>query len=318
MSSGASPALQGILCDVPGIRVGHYHDLQAQTGCTVVIPQSPAIAGVDVRGFAPGTRELILLDPLKSIQKIHALLLTGGSVFGLAAATGVVKFLEEKNIGHETGAARVPIVPAAVIYDLAIGSSTLRPDEKMGYAACKNARADDAGRGKIGAGCGATVGKLLGMDMASTGGIGQASVLLDGGCIVSALSVVNALGDVIDPVTNKIIAGAQDKSTGEFIDSLAWLKTNAGKMSDLWGNTTLAVVATNAKLSKLQAAKVAQMAHDGFARAINPVHTKFDGDTIFTLSCGEIELDEMVVGAVAAEIVTQAIVDAVKVANRLD
>ena len=315
MNRKADSPLKGVLCDVPGIRVGHSENLPARTGCTVIIPQAPVIAGVDVRGFAPGTRELVLLDPLKSVQKIHALLLTGGSAFGLAAATGVVQFLEEKKFGYDTGVAHVPIVPAAVIFDLATGEAAVRPDAKMGFAACENATADDVTRGQRGVGAGATIGKLLGMDSASEGGIGQASAQLDGGCIVSALAVVNALGDVIDPATNRIIAGARDKNSGKFIDSLAWLKANAGTLQNLWGNTTLAVVATNARLNKVQATKVAQMAHDGLARAINPVHTKFDGDTIFALSCGEIELDEMVVGAVAADVVSQAVVNAAMVAN---
>lgn len=315
MVKTAGSPRQGFLCDVPGLRIGHSHDFSARTGCTVILPDRPVCAGVDVRGFAPGSRELILLDPLKSVQEIHAVLLTGGSAFGLAAATGVVDYLEKRNIGFDTGVARVPIVPAAVIYDLATGDATIRPDVKMGFAACENAVVDDLTQGQFGAGTGATIGKLTGMESACAGGIGQASGQLDGGCVVAALAVVNALGDVVDAASGQIIAGARDKQTGQFIDSLAWLKANAATLKKLWGNTTLAVVATNARLNKVQATKVAQMAHDGFARCIRPVHTKFDGDTIFALSCGEIEIDEMVVGAVAAEIVAQAVVNAARVAN---
>ncbi|KAA3618817.1 MAG: peptidase S58 family protein [Calditrichaeota bacterium] len=309
--------MKNILGDIPGIKIGHCENKEARTGCTVIFPPNEATAGVDVRGFSPGTREVALLDPLKSVQKIHAIFLTGGSAFGLDGATGVVQFLEENGIGYDTGVARVPIVPAAVIYDLANGSSTVRPDRKMGYQACQNAILDESSNGQIGAGCGATVGKVLGMEMSMAGGIGQASTQIDGGCIVSALSVVNALGDIIDPQKNKIVAGARDKKSGHFINSTAWLQGNAGKLKEMWGNTTLAVIATNAKLTKLQATKVAQMAHDGFARVINPVHTKFDGDTIFAISCGDIEVEEMVVGTVAAEVVAQSIVKAVRVANNL-
>lgn len=186
----------------------------------------------------------------------------------------------------------------------------------MGYTACQNAQEKDFSQGNIGVGCGATVGKITGMENSMPGGVGQASVQLEGGCIVSALVVVNALGDVIDPQSNAILAGARDKSTGEFINTMAFLKTNASKLQAMWGgNTTLAVVATNANLTKVQAAKVAQMAHDGFARAINPVHTKFDGDTIFAMSCGNLEVDEMILGAVAAEVVAESIINAVHAAN---
>ncbi|KAA3656500.1 MAG: peptidase S58 family protein [Calditrichaeota bacterium] len=308
--------MKNCLTDVTGIKVGHCHNSRAQTGCTVILPEKGAVASVDIRGFSPGTRETALLDPLKSVQKIHAILLTGGSAFGLDAAAGVVQFLEENDIGYDTGLARIPLVPAAVIYDLATGSSTIRPDKKMGYTACQNARETDVSQGKIGVGCGATVGKITGMENSMPGGVGQASLQLDGGCIVSALVVVNALGDVFDAQNNAIIAGARNKSTGEFINTMAYLQANASKLKAMWaGNTTLAVVATNAKLTKVQAAKVAQMAHDGFARAINPVHTTFDGDTIFAMSCGDLDVDDMVIGAAAAEVVEQSILNGVRAAN---
>jgi len=322
----------GSITDVPGIRLGHAHDLKARTGCTVVLCEADgAKAGVDVRGAAPGTRETDLLNPENFIERLHAVLLTGGSVFGLDAACGVVRWLEERGIGFDTGVARVPIVPAAVIFDLAEGDARVRPDSLMGYAACEQATAQGTAEGRIGAGAGATVGKILGMAMASPGGIGTASMKLANGATVGAIVVVNAFGDIIDPANGRILAGARSPEGG-WLDTQHMIETGSPAESDpktrarkkraephatptapghpfsVMQNTTLAVIATDAALTKAQARKVAAMAHDGLARAIKPIHTMFDGDTIFALSTGGIQADITVIGAVAAAVVSRAIV----------
>src|SRR5262249_18834295 len=310
-----SSSSKNSITDVPGIKVGHAQDTVARTGCTVILcGPDGAVAGVDVRGAAPGTRETDLLEPGNLVDRIHAVVLTGGSVFGLDSACGVVRFLEERGIGYETGVARVPIVPAAVIYDLAVGDATIRPDSRMGYEACLQA-SQQAGDGRIGAGTGATVGKILGHDYASPGGIGSASIRVRGGATVGALVVVNAFGDLIDPSSGQILAGARDPS------GIGWLNTSREltEAGDLLGdtsspsgiqNTTLAVIATDALLDKAQARRVASMAHDGLARAVRPVHTMFDGDTVFALSTGNMKADITAIGAAAAEILAQAIVRA--------
>lgn len=298
------------ICDVPGIRLGHAHDLVARTGCTVILPAAPAVAGVDVRGSAPGTRELELLRPVRLVQAIHGLLLTGGSAFGLDAAGGVQKYLEERGLGFDVGVTKVPIVPAAVIFDLAIGSAHVRPDAEMAYQACLSASANETRQGAIGAGCGATVGKLHGMVSSMAGGIGMAS-WRKGDLAIGALAVVNAFGDVVDQKTGKILAGARHED-GSFIDTLAHLKNFPVAPFSPWsGNTTLVAVATNAAFNKEEITKIAQMAQDGLPKAIRPTHTPYDGDIVFALSVGTERADVMAVGAIAAELVAEGIVKAV-------
>ena len=309
--------MRNSIVDVSGIAVGHAHDLEALTGVTVVLCEAGAVGGVDQRGGAPGTRETDLLRPMHLVQRVHAIVLTGGSAFGLDSASGAMRYLEERGIGYETPNARVPIVAAAVLFDLGIGRADVRPDAALGYAACASATSDEARSGNVGAGAGATVGKILGMGQAMKSGVGTASVDLGDGAVVGALFAVNALGDVVDPATGKIIAGA--RSAGEhsltFIDTLdaarQLIKTPAQRFASP-DNTVIGVVATNADLTKEEANKVAQMAHDGLARAIRPAHTMFDGDTIFALATGQVPADVNVIGAYAAEVTARAIVNAVR------
>ena len=310
------------LTDVTGIEVGHAQDDQALTGCTVILCRKGAVAGVDVRGSAPGTRETDLLDPLNLVEKAHAILLAGGSAFGLDAAGGVMRFLEEQGIGFNTGVTRVPIVPAAILFDLGIGDPRVRPDAAMGYQAARAASSAPPAEGNVGAGCGASVGKILGLKQAMKSGIGGAS-LKTGGLTVAALVAVNAFGDVIDPQTGRILAGArstrlgpiQAGAEGYFADTVETMKTLLGRTVlkvAARANTVIGVVATNAKLSKAEATKVAQMAHDGIARVVRPAHTMLDGDTIFALSTGSRQADISSVGSFAAEVMAQAVLAAVK------
>ena len=277
----------GNLCDVPGVLVGHATDEVGLTGCTVVLFDTPAgaVVGVDVRGSSPGTRETDLLNPIGRVEETHALLLTGGSTFGLGAADGVVRFLEEKGVGYDVRVARIPIVPAAVISDLAVGDAMVRPDAAMGYEAAAAARSGDFPQGSVGAGTGASVGKVLGLERAMKGGLGSASAALPGGLVVAALAVVNAFGDVRDPSTGKILAGSR-KEDGTLADSVEHFMEAAPFIRWRAENTTLALVATNARLTKPGVTKVAQMAHDGIARAVYPVHTSVDGDLVFAASIG--------------------------------
>lgn len=304
---------------LPGIWVGHAQDMEAQTGCTVVLAPEGAVCGVDQRGGAPGTRETDLLRPMHAVEKVHAVLLTGGSAFGLAAADGVVRWLEENEIGYDVQVARVPIVPAAVLFDLAVGRADVRPDAAMGYAACQAAVTDDSidTAGCIGAGTGAMVGHILGPQGRMKAGLGSAMIDLGNGLLVGALFAVNCFGDVIDPNSGQILAGARTMPQGDFADTLQILKQAAGA-GEPQGNTVIGVVATNATLSKETANKVAQMAHDGLARTIRPAHTMFDGDTIFALATGRHPATDVnLIGAFAAEATAQAIVNAVKQANEL-
>ncbi len=311
---------------MPGLRVGHAQDDEALTGCTVILCEKGAVGGVDQRGGAPGTRETDLLDPVNAVEKVHAVLLAGGSAFGLDAASGVMRYLEEKGIGFNTGVARVPIVPAAILYDLAIGRADRRPDLEMGYRAAACASADAPAEGNAGAGTGATVGKIFGMAGAMKSGLGTASMEIGGGIIVGAIVAVNAFGDVIEPQTGKILAGARSTKLGPvqlgsadyFADTLAVMKTLAGRAImklAMSRNTVIGVVATNARFTKSEATKMAQMAQDGLARAIRPAHTMLDGDTIFALATGQKKADVSIVGAYAAEVFAQAIVRAVKAAK---
>jgi L-aminopeptidase/D-esterase-like protein len=313
------------ITDVPGIRVGQRQDERALTGCTVVLCEKGAVAGVAQRGGAPGTRETDLLRPGHLVQRVHAVLLTGGSAFGLDAAAGVMRYLEERRIGFDTGAGRVPIVPAAVIFDLNLGRSDVRPDAEMAYGACMEARVDPPAEGNAGAGCGASVGKIFGLAGAVKSGVGTASMQAGGVC-VGAIMVVNPLGDVIDPTGGVIVAGARPLrrgpvrlgGSGTFADTLQVMQGRIGRAVlglASRGNTIIGVVATNARLTKEQANYVADMAHDGLARVVRPAHTMLDGDTIFALSIGERRSDVTLVGTLAAEVVTRAILRAVVAAT---
>ncbi len=314
------------ITDVPGIEVGHAQDDEALTGVTVVLCRKGATGGVDVRGSAPGTRETDLLNPVNLVEKVHAITLAGGSAFGLEAASGVVRWLEEQGIGFNTGAARVPIVPAAILYDLAIGRADVRPDVAMGYAAAAAARSGLVAEGNVGAGTGASVGKIFGMAGAMKSGLGTASLEIGGGVVVVAIVAVNAFGDVIDPKTGEILAGARPVKVGplklggegRFADTLKVMQTFPGRqiMRLAAGrNTVIGVVAANVKFSKAEATKMAQMAQDGVARSIRPAHTMLDGDTIFTLATGGRKADVSTVGAYAAEALAQAILRAVQSAG---
>ena len=295
------------LTAIDGIKVGHATDATARTGCTVILCPTGATAGVDVRGAAPGTRETDALRSGRLVQKAHGVLLTGGSAFGLDAAGGVVQYLEEQNVGFPAGTVRVPIVPAAVIFDLGIGDATVRPDREMGYQACLNATGEPVAMGAIGAGTGATVGKAPGVS-SSPGGVGSACKYLDSGLIVAAITVVNALGNVVHPRTGEILAGG--KENGGFVDVTERL-LDANIIHGT--NTTIGVVATNATLTSAEANRVAEMAHDGMARAIRPSHTMFDGDTLFALATGTHTGSNVnAVGVLAAEVVAEAIVNAVR------
>ena len=294
---------------VKGIRVGHATNLRARTGCTVVLCMAGAAAGVDVRGFAPGTRETDAIRPGRRVGQAHGILLTGGSAFGLDAASGVMRFLEEQGAGFATAHGVVPIVPAAVIYDLGVGDAGVRPDKAMGYRACKAATDAPVPTGRVGAGTGATVGKAPGL-RAADGGIGSACAKLPNGVAVGALVVVNAVGNVVDPATGETVAGARDEKSGHLVDVTSSLKHGHAPRTP-GTNTTIGVIATDAALSSVEANTVAAMAHDGIARAIRPSHTLYDGDTLFALSTGKRRADVNAVGILAAEVVSQAILNAV-------
>ena len=290
------------ITDVNGLLVGHAQNREAGTGCTVIIVEKGAVAGVDVRGAAPGTRETDLLDPVNMVQKIHGIYLSGGSAFGLEGAGGVMRFLEEREIGFEAGPVRVPIVTGAVIFDLNVGNPSIKPDCQMGYQACLNASNNRVAEGSIGAGTGATVGKYYGISNCMKGGIGSASIV-SGNLVVGTLAVVNSFGDIVNPETGKIIAGTLKDKKGQFADTNRLLTTNTSSPgSPFIQNTTLGVVATNAHLSKAEAKRLSMSAHDGFARCISPSHTIYDGDTIFSLATGEVEANLNQLNALAAQV----------------
>jgi L-aminopeptidase/D-esterase-like protein len=310
----------GSITAVAGLRVGHFTDARRPTGCTVILTPDGAVAGVDVRGAAPGTRETELLSPLNAVEKVHAVLLAGGSAFGLDAAGGVMRWLEERGIGLQVGAARVPIVPAAILFDLWLGDVSIRPDGAAGYAACESASTVAPGEGNVGAGAGATVGKLFGVERAMRGGIGCASVKV-GAVTVGAIVAVNAMGDVIDPATGRVIAGARSADGKDLYGTMpALLRGELPVLLQPGSATTIGVVATDALLTKAQASKVAQMAHDGLARSINPVHTMADGDTIFALATGGsgVAANVTLLGALAAEVMATAVLRAVGAATTLN
>lgn len=303
------------ILDIEGLKVGQVENPEAKTGVTVVIAEKGAVCGVDVRGAAPGTRETDLLSPINAMEKVQAVVLSGGSAFGLEAASGVMDYLEEKNIGFDVGVTKVPIVPSAVLYDLENGDAFTRPDKAMGRQACENASDSVLLEGDYGAGCGATVGKLRGMEHCTNSGIGSWSEATENGIKVAALIAVNAFGDVYE--NGKIIAGTKDDD-GNFISAEEGVIQMASSLSFSGKNTTIGIIATNVKLTKAQAAKVAGMAHDGLARCIRPIHTTMDGDTLFCLSTEEIEMPTApvdVVGILAAKATEQAVLRAVKAAK---
>ncbi|MDQ3828536.1 MAG: P1 family peptidase [Candidatus Tectomicrobia bacterium] len=298
----------GSLTEIPGIRVGHATDERALTGCTVILCEHGAVGGVDVRGGATGTRDLGPLDPSHIAPHVHAILLSGGSAFGLDAAGGVMRYLEERGHGFRVGRARVPIVPAAIIFDLSVGDPTVRPTVATGYAACEQATADPVVEGSVGAGTGATVGKARGIEYAMKGGVGSASLAFPDGVVVAALVVVNCWGDVIKG--GQIIAGAREPDGG-FADATRLLRTGELARAIRELNTTLGVVATNARFTKVELGKIAQLAHQGLTRTIAPVHTMFDGDLVFALSMGSQKSDLHRIGFAAADALAEAVVRAV-------
>jgi L-aminopeptidase/D-esterase-like protein len=314
------------ITDIPGIEVGQAQDEEALTGCTVIVCRKGAVGGVDQRGGAPGTRETDLLNPVNLVDKVHAVVLAGGSAFGLDAASGVMRYLEEHKIGFKAGTGRVPIVPAAILFDLDLGRADRRPDPEMGYTAAVAASVGPVAEGNVGAGTGASVGKIFGPLGAMKSGLGTASMEIGGGIIVGAIVAVNAMGDVVDPATGQIIAGARPVKvgplkaggSGPFANTMEVMRTFAGRTVmglATRSNTVIAVVASNARFDKSQTTKVAQMAQDGLARAVRPAHTMLDGDTIFALSTGEKKADVSLVGAFAAEVLAEAILRAVRTAK---
>lgn len=314
----AAAQSKGSITDVVGVKVGHFTDTRRPTGCTVILTEEGATAGVDVRGAAPGTRETDLLNPVNTVEKVHAVVLAGGSAFGLEAATGAVRYLEERDIGYPTGVAKVPIVPAAILFDLAVGNAKIRPDAEAGYQACKAASSNAPAEGNVGAGAGATIGKLFGMSRAMKSGIGTASIKLSSGITVGAMVAVNAVGDVIDPAMGKVIAGARTPDGNSLVGTMAAILRGENPPPLLGGTaTTIGVVATDVALTKTQATKVAQMAHDGLARTINPIHTAYDGDTIFAVATAKNAKNANVtlIGALAAEAMARAVVNAVRAAR---
>jgi L-aminopeptidase/D-esterase-like protein len=310
----------GSITDVGGVKVGHFTDKRRPTGVTAILFEGGAAAGVDVRGSAPGTRETDLLNPIHSIQQIHGIALAGGSSFGLDSASGVMRYLEQKGIGVRFGGSVIPIVPAAILFDLPLGDGKIRPDAEAGYEAARTASAGKVAEGCVGAGAGATVGKAFGFERATKTGIGTASVKVgDTGVIVGAIVAVNAVGDVIDPRTSQIIAGARGDDGKSFIGTEAKIRGGYGVLESApaISNTTIGVVATNAKLDKTQLTKIAQMAHDGLARTIYPVHTLVDGDTVFAVSTGTLNkaVNHGAIGVIAADVLATAILRAVTEAS---
>lgn len=303
--------------EIQGIQVGHAQDMDAATGCTVIISEQGAVLGVDVRGGAPGTRETDLLDPVNLVQEAHAVLLTGGSAFGLDAAAGVMAYLEDKEIGFDVQVTHVPIVCGAALFDLTMGDHKVRPDRAMGLAACENASTAPFGQGNIGAGTGATVGKIKGMETAMKGGLGHYAFQA-GALQVGALVAVNCLGDVLDPETNRVLA-APLNFDGKTLDSTEdiMIQTLSDQRNLFSGNTSLGLIVTNAKLTKAQASKLASMAQNGYARTMRPAHSMFDGDTIFAMSTGEVEAELSVVGLMAARAMERAVVSAITHAQGL-
>ncbi|MEE2638855.1 MAG: P1 family peptidase [Acidobacteriota bacterium] len=301
------------LTAVDGLEVGHHTLRERPTGCTVILATRGVVAGVDVRGGAPGTRETDLLHPTKMVQVAHAVVLAGGSAFGLDAASGVVRYLSERDIGYDTRVARVPIVPAAILFDLGVGDDpTIRPTADCGYRAAQSASNGPVTEGNVGAGAGATIGKLRGSARAMKGGLGSAAVTLRDGLVIAALVAVNAVGDIVDPATGQVVAGVRTEDGARLADARRLLREGTQSAGRPRENTTIGVIATNAVLTQAEATVVAQMAHDGFARAIVPSHTPDDGDTIFAMATGHYTepVNVGTIGALAAEVMADAILRA--------
>lgn len=307
----------GNITDVPGIKVGHRENEEGITGCTALLMEGGAVCGVDVRGSAPGTRETDALDPINEIDRVHGICLSGGSAYGLDAATGVMRFLEEQGIGVDAGVAKIPIVPSAVLFDLFIGDPQARPTAQMGYEAAQAAQVGSFQNGNIGAGYGATVGKLAGPDFAMKGGLGSASIAGKDGLIAGAIVAVNAVGDVKNPNTRQILAGARNPQTGQWLDCCAYLEQHAQSEALAGTNTTIGVVALNAKLTKAEAKKIAQLTQNALARTIYPVHTMLDGDTIFVLGTGERTFALDYLGHLATKVMEEAILAGIQAADKL-
>lgn len=308
----------GNITDVPGVKVGHAEKREGITGCSVILVEDGAVCGVDVRGSAPGTRETDALDPINEIQQVHGICLAGGSAFGLDAATGVMHYLEEQGVGVDAGVTKIPIVPSAVLFDLFIGDAHIRPSAQMGYKAAKNAKIGAFANGNIGAGYGATVGKLAGPQFCMKGGLGNSSLVGKDGLIVGAMVAVNAVGDIKDPTTRTTIAGARNRATGQWLDSCSHLEEHGQSQALAGTNTTIGVVAMNAKLTKAEAKKIAQLAQNALARTIYPVHTMLDGDTIFVLGTGQQTYPVDYIGHLATKVVEEAIIAGVKGATQLE
>ncbi|MBP1734984.1 MAG: peptidase DmpA [Deltaproteobacteria bacterium] len=303
------------ITDIKGLKVGHASNYEGYTGCTVILCEEGATCGIDIRGSASGTRQVDALSINHIVEHVHAILLSGGSSFGLDAATGVMRFLEEKGIGFDVGPTKIPIVPTAVIFDIFFGDPMARPTREMGYEACKNAK-DSVEEGSIGVGVGAAVGKLFEISRAMKGGVGTSSVVMPDGLAVASIVVVNAFGDIIDNVTGKIIAGARiAPESMEFANTVESIKKGAVKKQFGLVNTTLGVVATNAKFNKRDITKIAQMAQGGLIKTISPVHTTFDGDLVFALATGKCEADLNLVGVLGEFVIAEAIKRAVKKAD---
>ncbi len=319
-AQGPAPANR-TLTAVEGLKVGHVTLAARPTGCTVVLAEQGAVAAVDVRGGAPGTRETDLLDPVNMVQQVHAIVLAGGSAFGLDAASGTVKYLEERGIGFDVRIAKVPIVPAAILFDLGFGGDAkIRPTADCGYKAAAAATSDPVQEGNVGAGAGATVGKMGGPGRATKAGIGSSAIVMADGLVVAALVAVNAVGDIVDPATGQVLAGVRTEDGKRFADARAIVRRGELVINEHpIENTTIGVVATNARLTKVQAKKIAQMAHDGYARAIAPVHLPDDGDTIFSMATGRWEgtVNLSRLGALAADVMARAIVRAATEARGL-
>lgn len=309
----------GAITDVEGVKVGHWTEARRPTGCTVIMTEEGATGGVDQRGGAPGTRETDLLNPVNHVDKVNAVVLSGGSAFGLATADGVMRWLEEKGFGYHAGRNIVPIVPAAILMDLGVGGDAkIRPTADSGYKACEAAKTGPVEQGNVGAGAGATIGKMVGPGRAMKGGLGTASVKLSNGLVVGAIVAINAVGDIWDHVNGKLIAGARTADGKGFADTMSLLRR--GELPSMTArvpgpaeNTTIGCVATNAELTKADAKRMAIMASDGFALAIRPTHTPGDGDTVFSLATGKMKLEPRwlgVIGALAADVMAQAIISA--------
>jgi L-aminopeptidase/D-esterase-like protein len=323
LAASAGAETRGLTA-VPGIKVGHFTLAERPTGCTVILTEAGATAGVDVRGGAPGTRETDLLQPLNTVQQVHAIVLSGGSAFGLDTAGGVMRYLEEKGVGFDVGVAKVPIVPAAILFDLTVGGKPgVRPGADCGYRAAQAATAGPIAEGNVGAGAGATVGKGAGMARAMKAGIGTASITTMDGLTVAVIVAVNAMGDIVDPASGRVVAGVRTADGEGLADARTMVRAGTYGVAPAAPrpaeNTTIGVVATNATLTKAQAQKVAQMAHDGLARAITPAHTPYDGDTIFAIATGARagEPNISLIGSLAAEVVADAVLRAASQATGL-